>query len=47
MNIFAVGFPITLLLGMLLIWITFPNVLDHFDGILSDAYDLTSELLRL
>jgi len=47
LNIFSVGFPVTLMLGILLIWLTLPNVLDQFDGILTDAYDLIGQLLRL
>lgn len=47
LNIFSVGFPATLILGMLLMWLTLPNVLDQFAGILTDAYDLIEKLLRL
>lgn len=47
LNIFSVGFPVTLMLGMLLMWLTLPDVLDQFTGILTDAYDLIGELLRL
>jgi flagellar biosynthetic protein FliR len=47
LNIFSVGFPVTLILGMLLIWLTLPDVLDQFSGILTDAYDLIGQLLRL
>jgi flagellar biosynthesis protein FliR len=47
LNIFSVGFPVTLMLGMLLIWLTLPDVLDQFVGILTDGYDLIGQLLRL
>lgn len=47
LNIFSVGFPVTLMLGMLLIWLTLPDVLDQFTDILTDAYDLIGQLLRL
>jgi flagellar biosynthetic protein FliR len=47
LNIFSVGFPVSLLLGMLLIWLTLPNVLEQFSDILTDAYDLIGRLLRL
>lgn len=47
LNIFSAGFPITLLLGMLLIWLTLPNVLEQFGDILTDAYDLIEKMLRL
>lgn len=46
LNIFSVGFPVTLMLGIVLIWFTLPNALDQFTGILSDAYDLIGEVLR-
>jgi flagellar biosynthetic protein FliR len=35
------------MLGMLLIWLTLPDALDQFTGILTDAYDLIGQLLRL
>jgi len=47
LNIFSVGFPVTLMLGLLLMWLTLPNVLDHFSGLLTDAYALISTLLRI
>ncbi len=47
LNIFSVGFPVTLMLGILLIWLTLPGVLDQFGGILTDAYDVIGQLLRL
>ena len=47
LNIFSVGFPVTLMLGLALIWLTFPNVLGQFSGMLTDAYELIEQLLRL
>jgi flagellar biosynthetic protein FliR len=47
LQIFSVGFPATLMVGMLLIWKTLPDVLDQFSGMLTDAYDLVGQLLRL
>lgn len=47
LQIFAVGFPVTLMLGLLLVWKTLPDQLDQFSGILSEAYDLIKQLLRL
>jgi flagellar biosynthetic protein FliR len=47
LQIFSVGFPVTLMLGLLLIWKTFPDVLDQFSGMLTEAYDLIGQLLRL
>jgi flagellar biosynthetic protein FliR len=47
LQIFSVGFPVTLMLGMLLVWKTLPDMLDQFSGMLTDAYDLIGQLLRL
>jgi flagellar biosynthetic protein FliR len=47
LNIFSVGFPVTLMLGMVLVWLTLPDVLDQFKGILTDSYDLVGQVLRL
>jgi flagellar biosynthetic protein FliR len=47
LNIFSVGFPVTLMLGLALIWLTFPNVLSQLSGLLTDAYELIERLLRL
>jgi flagellar biosynthetic protein FliR len=47
LNIFSVGFPVTVLLGIVLIWLTLPQVLGQFSGILTDAYELVEQLLRL
>lgn len=47
LQIFSVGFPVTLMLGLLLVWKTLPDVLDQFSGMLTDAYDLIGLLLRL
>jgi flagellar biosynthetic protein FliR len=44
LNIFAVGFPVTLLMGLVLMWITVPQVLASFGelitGVLGQALDL-------
>ncbi len=47
LQIFSVGFPVTLMLGMLLVWRSIPDVLDQFSGMLTDAYDFIGQLLRL
>lgn len=47
LHIFSVGFPVTLMLGMLLVWMTLPNLLDQFSGVMSDGYELLSRVLRL
>lgn len=47
LNIFSVGFPVTLMLGMLLVWLTLPDVLEQFNGSLAEAYDLVEKILKL
>jgi len=47
LQIFSVGFPVTLMLGLLLVWKTLPDALDQFSGMLTDAYDFIGQLLRL
>ena len=47
LQIFSVGFPITLMLGILLIWITIPNFLELLPDMFDDSYTLIKQLLRL
>ena len=47
LQIFSVGFPVTLMLGLMLVWKTLPDMLDQFSDILTESYDLIGQLLRL
>lgn len=47
LQIFSVGFPVTLMLGMLLVWKTLPDVLEQFSGMLTESYDFIGQVLRL
>ncbi len=47
LQLFGVGFPITILLGMVLIGIGLSSVLDVFAGMLHDSFRFISELLRI
>lgn len=47
LNIFAVGFPITLLLGALLMWVTLPSVLNNFTDLLNESYQVISDIARI
>lgn len=47
LNIFAVGFPVTLVLGVLLMWITLPAVLNGFTNLLAESYTVIGSFLRL
>lgn len=37
LNIFAVGFPITMLIGFILMWVTLPNVFAKFSELMDEA----------
>ncbi len=47
LNIFSVGFPVTLMLGLAMMWVTFPAVLHRFSLSLPGAYELIAKLLRV
>jgi len=47
LNIFAVGFPITMLFGFVLIWVTLPNVMENFELLLESALQLIRRLILL
>jgi len=47
LQIFGVGFPITIMLGMVLIWVSIANGLEVFSEVLTDGFRLVSQLLRL
>ncbi len=46
LNIFAIGFPITMLLGMAIMVLTLPTVAPKFTLLLMDAFDLIGSLTR-
>ncbi|GLS24746.1 flagellar biosynthetic protein FliR [Marinibactrum halimedae] len=45
MNVFAVGFPITLVFGMLLMWVGLTNFLPQFSAYTDDAFIFVRELI--
>ena len=47
LNIFAVGFPITILLGFVLMAITLPNVLALFSDLLNEAFQFIKSTLLI
>ncbi|PCI22416.1 MAG: flagellar biosynthetic protein FliR [Piscirickettsiaceae bacterium] len=47
LNIFAVGFPITLVLGALLMWVTVPAVMGNFTNLLAESYGVIGTFLRI
>lgn len=47
LNIFAVGFPVTLVLGSLLMWVTLPSVLTDYSNLLDECFQMISAVLRV
>lgn len=47
LQIFGVGFPITIMLGMILVWVGLPTMLEVFADMLHESYALISQILRL
>lgn len=47
LNIFAVGFPVAILIGFMLIWITLPDVMGNFSELLEEALALIQRLLLI
>jgi flagellar biosynthetic protein FliR len=47
LQIFGVGFPISIMLGMVLVWVSIANTLDVFSEVLTDGFRLISQLLKL
>lgn len=47
LNIFSIGFPITMLMGFALMWVSLPNVMHVFNNLLEEAFELIMQLLRV
>jgi flagellar biosynthesis protein FliR len=47
LNIFSVGFPVTMLMGFALMWVTLPNVMNVFNDLLAEAFQLIMQTLRV
>jgi flagellar biosynthetic protein FliR len=47
LNIFSVGFPITMLMGFALMWVTLPNALAVFNELQEEAFRLVMQILRI
>lgn len=47
LNIFSVGFPITMLLGFALMWVTLPNLFAAFNRFTEEAFELMMQTLRV
>lgn len=46
LNIFAIGFPITLLMGFIVMWVTLPHVLGGFGELVEEAMGVGMDILR-
>ena len=46
MNIISIGFPFTMVAGLVIIWFTLPNVLPQFDRLSADAFLTMKSLVR-
>ena len=46
LNIFSIGFPLTLVLGMVIVWITLADFLAHYQELASEALIMLRELAR-
>lgn len=47
LQIFGIGFPITIMIGMVLIWMYLSNALNVFSVVLTDGFKLISQVLKL
>lgn len=45
-NIFSVGFPITLILGIVIVYVSMQNVLPNIKSLLHEAFNTASEMIR-
>lgn len=47
LNVFAIGFPITILMGLVLVWLTIPQVLVGFNFLVEQAFDAAALIIAL
>jgi len=47
LNVLAIGFPITILVGLVLIWVTIPQVLTGFGELVNQAFDDAALIISL
>ena len=46
LNIFAIGFPISLLMGFMVMWVTLPHVMNGFGNLVNEAMGVSLDILR-
>jgi flagellar biosynthetic protein FliR len=47
LHIFAIGFPLAILVGFVMMWLSLPGAVDYFEVLLEQAFDLIQRLLLL
>ena len=45
MNIIAVGFPFTMVLGLVIIWLTLSNIAPQYDSLSADAFEYLRQMV--
>jgi flagellar biosynthetic protein FliR len=45
LNIFAIGFPMTLMMGFLVMWVTLPDVMHNFGELMNEAFQVITRNL--
>jgi flagellar biosynthetic protein FliR len=46
LNIFSIGFPLTLVLGMGILWVTLADILNQYQPLAVDALQLLKEMVK-
>lgn len=46
MNIIAIGFPLTMVMGLVIIWLTLANVLPQYERLSGEAFEFVSGMAR-
>ncbi|WP_439136106.1 flagellar biosynthetic protein FliR, partial [Pseudomaricurvus sp.] len=47
MNVFAVGFPLTLVLGLIIIWYSMPSFLPNYQRFMEEGFNVLYNILRI
>jgi flagellar biosynthetic protein FliR len=47
MNVFAVGFPITLVFGLIIIWYSMPSFLPNYQRFMEEGFNALYHILRI
>lgn len=46
MNIIAIGFPFTMVMGLIIIWLTLSNLLPQYESLSAEAFEFMSGMVR-